>query len=103
MVENIFAKPYFRTCKNILLLLLQARDKRVGGSALRDPESTPVLVKRGQDAPESSFAAILLDAPCAGLGSLRRKPESRWTKTPENARARKEMKVRRNQLKNEGP
>ena len=52
-------------------------------SALRDPESTPVLVKRGQDAPESSFAAILLDAPCAGLGSLRRKPESRWTKTPE--------------------
>ena len=52
-------------------------------AALKDPESTPVLVNRGQDAPESSFNAVLLDAPCAGLGSLRRKPESRWTKTPE--------------------
>lgn len=52
-------------------------------AALRDAERTPVLVNRGQDAPESSFTAVLLDAPCAGLGSLRRKPESRWTKTPE--------------------
>ena len=52
-------------------------------AALRDPENTAVLVNRGQDAPENSFAAVLLDAPCAGLGSLRRKPESRWTKTPE--------------------
>lgn len=52
-------------------------------AALKDPENTPVLVNRGQDAPENSFAAVLLDAPCAGLGSLRRKPESRWTKTPE--------------------
>jgi len=52
-------------------------------AALTDPENTPVLVNRGQSAPESSFTAVLLDAPCAGLGSLRRKPESRWTKTPE--------------------
>jgi 16S rRNA (cytosine967-C5)-methyltransferase len=52
-------------------------------AALKDPENTPVLVNRGQDASENSFEAVLLDAPCAGLGSLRRKPESRWTKTPE--------------------
>lgn len=52
-------------------------------AALRDPESTPVLTNRGQEAPANSFDAVLLDAPCAGLGSLRRKPESRWTKTPE--------------------
>jgi 16S rRNA (cytosine967-C5)-methyltransferase len=36
----------------------------------------------GQDVPESTFDAVLLDAPCSGLGSLRRKPESRWRKQP---------------------
>ena len=29
-----------------------------------------------------AFDAVLLDAPCSGLGSLRRKPESRWRKLP---------------------
>ena len=29
-----------------------------------------------------SFDAILLDAPCTGLGALRRRPESRWRKQP---------------------
>lgn len=33
------------------------------------------------DAPET-FDRILLDAPCSGLGSLRRRPESRWRKKP---------------------
>lgn len=35
----------------------------------------------GQDAPES-FDRILIDAPCTGLGSLRRRPEARWRKQP---------------------
>lgn len=30
------------------------------------------------------YDRILLDAPCSGLGSLRRRPESRWRKTPED-------------------
>lgn len=35
----------------------------------------------GQTEP-NSFDRILLDAPCTGLGALRRRPEARWRKTP---------------------
>lgn len=41
-----------------------------------------VSVAYGQDAEANSYDAVLLDAPCSGLGSLRRKPESRWRKQP---------------------
>ena len=37
----------------------------------------------GEDAPDS-FDRILLDAPCTGLGALRRRPESRWRRTPKD-------------------
>ena len=33
-----------------------------------------------------SFDRVLVDAPCSGLGSLRRRPEARWNKTPEALR-----------------
>lgn len=39
-----------------------------------------VIEKIGQEAPGNTYDAVLLDAPCSGLGSLRRKPESRWRK-----------------------
>jgi 16S rRNA (cytosine967-C5)-methyltransferase len=42
-----------------------------------------VIVAYGQEAKANSYDAILLDAPCSGLGSVRRKPESRWRKKPE--------------------
>jgi len=41
-----------------------------------------VIEKVGQLAPQNTFQAVLLDAPCSGLGSVRRKPESRWRKNP---------------------
>lgn len=33
------------------------------------------------------FTRVLLDAPCSGLGALRRRPESRWRKTPRDIAA----------------
>jgi 16S rRNA (cytosine967-C5)-methyltransferase len=37
----------------------------------------------GEEYPES-FDRILLDAPCTGLGALRRRPEARWRKQPQD-------------------
>lgn len=52
-------------------------------SALSNEGPGEVIVAFGQDAKPNSYDAILLDAPCSGLGSVRRKPESRWRKQPE--------------------
>jgi 16S rRNA (cytosine967-C5)-methyltransferase len=37
----------------------------------------------GAEMPES-FDRVLVDAPCTGLGALRRRPESRWRRTPKD-------------------
>ena len=46
----------------------------------------PVRVHTGDgrrpDLPEAAFDRVLLDAPCTGLGALRRRPESRWRRQP---------------------
>lgn len=37
--------------------------------------------------PNASFDLVLLDAPCSGFGVIRRKPEIKWTKTPEDVQS----------------
>jgi 16S rRNA (cytosine967-C5)-methyltransferase len=33
---------------------------------------------------EGTFDRVLVDAPCSGLGALRRRPESRWRRSPKD-------------------
>ncbi|MDR6119613.1 16S rRNA (cytosine967-C5)-methyltransferase [Aeromicrobium sp. SORGH_AS981] len=56
---------------------------RRGLRALPDVE---VTVHDGREGPwePGSFDRVLVDAPCTGLGALRRRPESRWRRTPED-------------------
>jgi len=76
---------------------LKKRAARAGVSnyeaILVDPESHPLAtakdVRRGVTAPRpprlpGAFDAILVDAPCSGLGDLRRTPEIRWRRGPED-------------------
>jgi 16S rRNA (cytosine967-C5)-methyltransferase len=48
-----------------------------------------VLVSDGRTigAKDEKFDAILIDAPCTGLGALRRRPEVRWRRTLQDLRA----------------
>ncbi|HEX6498144.1 MAG TPA: transcription antitermination factor NusB [Micromonosporaceae bacterium] len=39
-------------------------------------------VGRDADLPEQAFDRVLVDAPCTGLGALRRRPEARWRRQP---------------------
>jgi 16S rRNA (cytosine967-C5)-methyltransferase len=56
---------------------------RTALSVFRDPPQ--VLVQDGTligDQLPAQFDRILIDAPCTGLGALRRRPEARWRKQP---------------------
>jgi 16S rRNA (cytosine967-C5)-methyltransferase len=60
-----------------------------------------VSVSSGQEFAEGAqrFDRILIDAPCTGLGALRRRPESRWRRTPQDL---KELLLIQKELLNAG-
>ncbi|PQZ95788.1 methyltransferase [Arthrobacter sp. MYb227] len=53
-----------------------------------DPETWMITVRDGREFAETEYAGgydrIMVDAPCSGLGALRRRPESRWRKSPKD-------------------
>ena len=54
--------------------------------AVRGEPDVEVLTADGTRPPwaPGSFDRVLLDAPCTGLGALRRRPEVRWRRTPDD-------------------
>lgn len=54
-----------------------------------------VVCQDGRDLDLGMFDRIMIDAPCTGLGALRRRPESRWRKKPEDL---KELTVLQSEL-----
>ncbi len=49
------------------------------------PFEVPVSEQDGRErAGAAAYDRILVDAPCTGLGALRRRPESRWRKSPQD-------------------
>lgn len=52
--------------------------------SLAAQSTTVVITADARDRPwgDERFDRVLIDAPCTGLGALRRRPESRWRRTP---------------------
>ena len=59
------------------------RAELVAASVANLPNVT-VTIEDGRSGPwlAGTFDRVLVDAPCTGLGALRRRPESRWRRTP---------------------
>ncbi|WP_081923607.1 RsmB/NOP family class I SAM-dependent RNA methyltransferase [Pseudonocardia halophobica] len=57
----------------------------------KSTDGLPVTVHHadGREAPlpDGAFDRVLVDAPCTGLGALRRRPEARWRRKPEDVSA----------------
>ena len=48
------------------------------------PVTVHVADGRSAPLPDGAFDRVLVDAPCTGLGALRRRPEARWRRRPED-------------------
>lgn len=60
-----------------------------------DPGEHEVIVADATDPPwpPGDFDRVLVDAPCTGLGALRRRPESRWRRDPADVAGLRQLQV----------
>jgi 16S rRNA (cytosine967-C5)-methyltransferase len=81
-----------RVGSNGLVVALDRNERRLGllGRAVRRLELENVTALAADatqplvDLPGAPFDRVLVDAPCSGLGALRRNPDARWRLSPED-------------------
>ena len=69
----------------------------IAGALDAYPEPAPLVIAADGTRPAwpaNHFARVLLDAPCTGLGALRRRPEARWRRRPSDLDALTELQGR---------
>jgi len=62
--------------------------KRLGASIVRPVKGDAAIWQEG------TYDKVLIDAPCSGLGVLRRHPDGRWTKNEKDIRSRRQLQDR---------
>jgi 16S rRNA (cytosine967-C5)-methyltransferase len=69
---------------------VQEHRAKLVSNALKPFDNVELTVKDGREfgtQQPDSFDRIIVDAPCSGLGALRRRPEARWRKSSEDLKA----------------
>ena len=77
--------------------LVPARAELVRRAVAPVPLDVPVTVLDGTAVGEQhpdAFDRVLVDAPCTGLGALRRRPEARWRKQPRDVAELADLQAR---------
>lgn len=81
----------------LLAVELQAHRARLVERALRDDLGGHRVLVADSTEPisaEPAFDRVLVDAPCTGLGALRRRPEARWRRQPGEVAGLRSLQVR---------